>query len=125
MMNKQSRYSFRDFLIEELKDPLFRKAYEEADLPVRLAIEIAKLREREGLTQADVARKLGTTQQVISRIEKCNQNNLTVGTLQKIAKALNATLHVEFVRDGSERPNAGSGARAAPAGRRRPRRRRP
>lgn len=88
--------SFDEVLKEDLKDPVFRKAYEEADLPVRLAIEIAKLREREGLTQAQVASRLGTAQQVISRIEKCRQKNLTLGTLQKIADALNSQLYVGF-----------------------------
>lgn len=38
-------------LREELRDPEFKKAFDEEDLPARLAIQIAKLREKEGLTQ--------------------------------------------------------------------------
>jgi hypothetical protein len=34
--------TLHDRLKEELHDPEFRSAYEEADLPVRLAIQIAK-----------------------------------------------------------------------------------
>lgn len=92
----ENRRFLSDRLEEELKDPVFRKAYEEADLPIWIAIEIAKLRERNGLTQKSLARKLGTSQQVISRIESFTQKNLTLGTLQKIAKALNKQLIVAF-----------------------------
>src|SRR5579864_5739938 len=93
---KEHRRLFSERLHEDLKNPKFRKAYEEEELPVRLAIEIAKLREKKGITQVDLAKKLGTKQQVISRIEKLEETNLTIGMLQKIAKALDARLLVQF-----------------------------
>lgn len=92
---KRRRF-FEDRLKEDMKDPEFRKAFEEADLPVRLAIEIAKLRKKRGLSQKELARKAKTKQQVISRIENLDQTNLTMGTLQKIAQALNVQVSVSF-----------------------------
>ncbi len=48
---------------------------------------IAKIREERGLTQADLAKKIDTTQSVIARIEKGEQN-LSAKTLASISKAL-------------------------------------
>lgn len=91
----KTRRFFEDHLRESLKDPKVRNAYEEADLPIRLAIEIAGLREKKGLTQQELAKRIGTKQQVVSRIEKMGEN-FTIGTLQKIARALDSRLFVSF-----------------------------
>lgn len=92
---KERRF-LEDRIGEELKDPEFRRAYDEADVAVRLAIRIAKLRQQRGLSQKALAKKIGTKQQVISRIESLDQANLTVGTLKKIARALQSRLVVEL-----------------------------
>jgi UDP-N-acetylglucosamine 1-carboxyvinyltransferase len=49
---------------------------------------IAKLREDRGLTQAELGRKIGSTQSVIARIEK-GQQNLSTKTLASLSHALN------------------------------------
>lgn len=49
---------------------------------------IARLREDRGLTQAELGSKIGTTQSVIARIEKGEQN-LSTETLAKLSEALN------------------------------------
>ena len=87
---------FSDRLKEDLKSNSFKKEFDKADLSVRLAIQIAKLREKEGLSQKKLAQKLGTKQQVISRIESFNQTNLTLGTLQKIAQVFHRHLVIDF-----------------------------
>src|SRR3989344_3277272 len=48
---------------------------------------IQKIREDKNITQSDLAEKIGTTQSVIARIEKGEQN-LSTETLAKISKAL-------------------------------------
>jgi len=40
------RVLFKDYLKAQLKDPAFKKAFNKADLPVRIAIALAQLRER-------------------------------------------------------------------------------
>ena len=77
------------------KDPRWKAAYEKADIEVRMAIQIAKARERAHLTQSQLAKAVGTTQSVISRIERADQN-LTLGTLSKIANALHSSLVVQL-----------------------------
>lgn len=87
--------SFREHLKRRLKDRAFRKAYDECDSEVRLAVAIAEAREKAGLTQAALAKMLHTKQTNISRIERGAQN-ITVGTLEKIAQALHRRLDIQF-----------------------------
>lgn len=87
----------RDRLIEELKDEKFRKAFEAEDVYVKLAIQIAQLREKRGWSQKDLARKLHTTQQTISRIENPENGSLSLGTLIKLAEAFHKQLKIGFV----------------------------
>lgn len=93
---KGKRVLFREDLKKRLKDPEFGKAYEEADAEVRLAIAVAEARERAGMTQAELARKLHTKQSNISRIERGTQN-LTLTSLENIARALHCRLEIRLL----------------------------
>lgn len=93
---RRKRLYFDDWLKEQLKNPKLRKAYEQEDVRARLALRIAELRREKKLSQVALARKLHTTQQVISDIETFRHANLTVLTLQKIAQALNSRLVVDL-----------------------------
>lgn len=90
------RRLFQDRLKEDLKNPEFRQAFEAEDLPARLALRIAELRQKQGLSQAEQARRLGAKQQLIARIESLDHTNMTLSTLQKIAQALHKQLVVEL-----------------------------
>jgi transcriptional regulator with XRE-family HTH domain len=72
-----------------------RESFEEGLDVLRLAVSLAELREKQGLTQTQLAAKLHTSAAVISRIE--NGGNVELKTLQKIARALNARLRIELV----------------------------
>lgn len=74
----------------------FKKLYYDELSRLRLAHRIAELRESRGLTQADLARKVGTTQAGISRLENPNYRNYSLKTLEKVAVALGARLKVEL-----------------------------
>jgi ribosome-binding protein aMBF1 (putative translation factor) len=93
---KPKKLYFDDWLKEQLKNPRLKKAYEQEDVRARLALRIAELRREKKLSQAELARKLHTTQQVISDIETFRHANLTVLTLQKIAQALDSRLVVDL-----------------------------
>ena len=88
---------FRDYLKEQLKDPAVREAYEEEGLFVELAIQIGRLRQRKGLTQRALARRLHTSQQTISRLESPRNGSLSLRTLVKLAHALGKEVKVQFV----------------------------
>lgn len=86
---------FRDWLDEELKDPSFREGYEAARLRRRVARKLLEARQAAGLTQVQLARRLKTKQQAISRIESGEQN-VTVELLENVAHALGARLDFTF-----------------------------
>lgn len=88
--------ALNDVLKRELRNPEFRRAYDEEDLPARLAIRIAKLREAQGLTQSALARKMGVTQQALSLLENPSSARYTLRTLQRVASALQKELVVQL-----------------------------
>lgn len=88
---------FKDYLKKELKNPEFKKAFDEEEVYASLAIQIAKIREKEGLTQQELARRLHTTQQTVSRLESPDNTSYSLKTLVKTAQALHKELKIQFV----------------------------
>ena len=88
---------FRDYLNEQLKDPKFAKAYAEEGVYVEIAYQVAVLRQQQKLSQKALAKKLGTSQQMISRLERPDNRSFSLKTLMKLAQALNKTLSVRFI----------------------------
>jgi ribosome-binding protein aMBF1 (putative translation factor) len=67
-----------------------------------LGDQIRSLREEAGLTQAQLAERVGTQPTHISRIEDADYNGHSVETLRRIAKALHRKLHIEFVPESTD-----------------------
>ena len=88
---------FRDRLKKDLKSSEFRKAFDEEEIFASLAIRIAEIRRKKQLTQQDLARRLHTTQETVSRLENVHNESYTVSTLFKVARALDKQLKVELV----------------------------
>lgn len=57
--------------------------------------QISNVRKELGLSQEELAKKIGVSQQLISRIEK-GRENVSLSTLNTIAKALNRRVEVNF-----------------------------
>jgi len=85
-----------DWLKGELKDKEFKISFEAEDIRARLALLIAEKRHNLGVSQAELARRIHTKQQVVSDIETLRHSNITILTLDKIAKALNSHLTITF-----------------------------
>ncbi len=77
-------------------DRKFRKHYEAYELPVKLAVEIAALRQKKRLTQAQLARRMGVQQQMVAQLENPGETVPNVRTLEKVARALGKQLHIAF-----------------------------
>ncbi len=95
MKKKRAGIRLEDVIAEWEKDPRWKEAYDLADIEVRLALQINRARTKACLTQGQLAKAVGTTQSVISRIEAGNQN-LTVRTLSKIAAVLHTALIIQL-----------------------------
>ena len=85
--------------IEELykKSPEFRKAYDEEVMMLKIAYKIAQLRKERHITQHELARRVGTTQQTVSRLEDSNNTQITILTLARLAIALHVKLNIELI----------------------------
>ncbi len=69
---------------------------EEAE-KLRIAKAIYELRTRAGLSQTNLAKRIGTTQSVISRLEDADYEGHSLEILQRIGKATNNRVEVRFV----------------------------
>ena len=96
-MKRPKVRTFQSRLREDLKDPEFRAYFEEERRALQLSMKIAKLREKKGLTQAEFAKLMGTSQQAVSRIESGEYEGFTLKTLEKIAEATGTRLKIDFV----------------------------
>lgn len=96
--NKKIKYpSFDKHLKEQLKDPESRKLYDEYGKQLEISYQILQLRKKAKMTQAQLAKKIGTKQSNVARMESGNQN-FTIDILQRIATVLGKNLKVEFTK---------------------------
>ena len=78
-----------------LKDPEFKKLYDESRIEFEIARAVIRARIERGLTQKQLADKLHTRQSVISRVEGANTTP-SLSFLKRLAAVLNTTLQVQF-----------------------------
>ncbi|KKR91232.1 hypothetical protein A2409_03765 [Candidatus Curtissbacteria bacterium RIFOXYC1_FULL_41_36] len=78
-----------------LKDPEFKKLYEDSQPEFEIAKAIIRARIKNKITQKELARKMNTTQSVISRVEQ-GRTSPSIALLKRLAAALNTTLQVQF-----------------------------
>ncbi len=88
--------NFDRYLEEQLKDSAFAARFEQAGEAWDVTLQIAALRRQAGLSQKDLARRLGISQQQISRIESPGYEGHSLSTLRRVAKVLNARVRVVF-----------------------------
>jgi transcriptional regulator with XRE-family HTH domain len=91
-----TKTNFDLFLEEQLRDPDFAERFKRAGEAWDVALQLAALRERAGLSQVELARKLKTTQQQISRLESPNYEGHSLSMLRRVARVLNAHMRVVF-----------------------------
>ena len=83
-----------EFLKEQLKDPEFRKLYEESEVNYQVALALIGLRIRLKLTQKEVAKRLGIRQQSYAELEQMEGRNYTIDLLKRIAKVTDTELYI-------------------------------
>lgn len=88
--------NFDYYLEEQLRDPDFAERFKRAGEAWDVALQLTALRERAGLSQTELARKLKTTQQQISRLESPDYEGHSLSMLRRVARVLNAHVRVVF-----------------------------
>lgn len=79
-----------------MDDLEYRSAYANSFMNACIAAQIKTIREQRGLTQAELAEKIGTQQAGISRLENVNYDAWKVATLVRLAKAFDVWLKITF-----------------------------
>ena len=105
--------NFDVYVEEQLKDPAFVERFAKAGEAWDVALQIAALREKAGLSQKDLARKLRTSQQQISRLESPAYEGHSLSMLRRVANVLGATLHVTLAPKDESEPMLLSEAKVA------------
>lgn len=90
--------NFDQYLEEQLKDVVFAERFKKAGEAWDVALELAALRKESGLSQKELAERVGTTQQQISRLESTSYEGHSLSMLRRVAEALGATIHIELLR---------------------------
>ena len=93
--------NFDRYLAKQMEDTRFAERFERAGQAWDVGLQIAALREQAGLSQKELALRLNTSQQQISRLESPDYEGHSLTMLQRIATAMNRRLEVRFM------PNAG------------------
>lgn len=81
---------------KELRKPAVRRAYEEEIQVLKIGLELANQRRRKGLTQAQVAKKIGTSAPQLSRTER-RPESANMRTLMRYAAAVGMDLDLRLV----------------------------
>jgi ribosome-binding protein aMBF1 (putative translation factor) len=74
------------------KSAAYRKTFERTLHQIDLALLVREMREDAGLTQTELARKVGTTQSVIARLEDAEYAGHSLTMLERIATACGVAL---------------------------------
>jgi len=84
-----------DLKAQWMQDPAIQAAYDAQSVEFSLARQLISARAEAGLTQAQVAERMGTKQSEVSRIEAARQN-ISIAKLQSYAQAVGATLDIRL-----------------------------
>lgn len=102
MVAKVKLVRAKDVLTKHLEDPEFRAAWERLALARAVAIAVVGYRAKQGLTQAQLAQRLGVRQPHIARLE-LGEHTPSIEMLQRLSRVLGLRFIVEVApaRKGS------------------------
>lgn len=100
-MNKQSQSkNHKQMVVEWKNNSEFMAAFDELETEFTLLRELLQARQQAGLTQAEVAEKMGTKAPAVTRLETAlsdNRHSPSIATLKKYAQAVGCRLEVHLV----------------------------
>lgn len=94
--DKRKHLDFEVWEKEALEDPEFKKEYDRLQPEFDLIGAIIKARIKKGMTQRALAKRMGTKQSVISRLESGNANP-SFKFVKRLANALETNIQIKFI----------------------------
>lgn len=101
MMRKAPRLTHRQMVDRWKKDPTLAAAYADMETEFALLRQLLLARRQAGLSQAEVAKKMGTKAPAVTRLETSlseSRHSPTIATLKKYATAVGCKLEIRLVR---------------------------
>ena len=92
--------SHNDMVAEWKRDPAFKSEYDALEDEFTLFDELLKARKQAGLTQAEIAERMGTKAPAVARLESgggSDRHSPSLGTLRRYAEAVGCYLGVRLV----------------------------
>lgn len=86
---------YEEYWAAQLADPAFRRVHEEEATKKELWLQLVEARQAAGLTQKQVAERLGVSQAQVARIEKRGYDAYTLTTLRRYVEALGDDYRLE------------------------------
>ena len=107
---RRNKSGFMQWVDRKIDSDAELKKMVEANLAeMRVEQELAALRARRGLTQQQLAARMGISQPAIAKLESGRVKNLELRTLSRWATALGANLRIAVKTDGRYRAKAAAG----------------
>jgi DNA-binding XRE family transcriptional regulator len=94
---KEGEQVYQNWRNALLATPEARAIYQEEAAKKELWLQLVEARLAAGLTQAELAKRLGVSQAQVARIEKCGYDSYTLNTLRRYVHALGRTLGITVV----------------------------
>ena len=96
----KQKTNFDKYLEKQRQDSDFAARFKKAGEAWKIALQLAALRKKSGLSQKELARRLGTSQQQISRLESPQYEGHSLSMLRRVAEVLGARVHIELQSEG-------------------------
>src|SRR5512136_274495 len=97
--------NFDRYLEQQLKDPDFAERFKKAGEAWDVALQLTSLRKASGLSQKELAERVGTSQQQISRLESPSYEGHSLSMLRRVVQVLGATIHVHIQTKKQQPPS--------------------
>jgi predicted XRE-type DNA-binding protein len=91
---KDGRRLFEEDRARLFADSEFRAIYAQEAAKKELWLQLVEARQAAGLTQAEVAERMGVTQSQVARVEKQGYENYSLRTLRRYLEAVGGELEV-------------------------------
>ena len=95
MKNKPIAIPFEKLKADLMKNPKFRQEYEKLEPEFAIARTIIEARIKDKVSQEQLAKKMGTGQAVISRLEGASSSP-SLSLIKRLASALNLKVELRF-----------------------------
>jgi len=95
MKTKPKGIPFEKLKADLMKDPAFRREYEKLEPEFAIVRAIVEARAKKNISQEELAKRMGTGQAVISRLESANASP-SLSLIKRLAEALNLKVELRF-----------------------------